>query len=90
MKKTTKVMMLAAAMFVGTAAFAGPAKGHRQPPRRPVVTAPARPQAHRPTPKFRPAPPPGHRAPAYNRPAPPPRQHAPAHRRPAPPPHRCR
>ncbi len=64
MKKTTKVMMLAAAMFVGTAAFAGPAKGH-QPPRRPVVTAPAGPHGkiHRPAPapKCRPAPPPPRR-----------------------------
>ena len=28
MKKTTKIMMLAAMMFIGTAAFAGPRGGH--------------------------------------------------------------
>ena len=30
MKKTTKIMMLAAVMFVGTAAFAGPRGGHHK------------------------------------------------------------
>lgn len=29
MKKTAKIMMLAAVMFIGTAAFAGPRGGHR-------------------------------------------------------------
>jgi len=88
-----KITMIAAAMILGTAAFAGPGchwQGTRIHYRTPAYNRPAPPPGHRAPAYRRPAPPPRHRAPAYNRPAPPPRQHAPAHRRPAPPPRRGR
>ena len=91
MKNTTKVMMLAAVMVFGTAAFAGP----RHQPKRDgldlaagivhLVCQVINPQPTTQVIVTRPAPPPVKR---YYRPAPPPppvKQH---HRRPAPPRHR--
>ena len=83
MKKTAKVMMIAAAMILGTAAFAGP---HHKPA---TVKVPKCPPVKMVTPVKAPH---KHPAPHVRRPAPIPAPHvrrpAPIHHRPAPIPYR--